>query len=158
MERGKQRVSDDLISISGMSIYSEHGLLLSEDISDFSKRDLLDQVRNLKREKTELEGTLRQIRMDSANEKRKQDRVIKDLMAQIRGFHMPQKPTDVSGPQETMALITDLKHQLEQMTSQNKSQTKLIERLVSERNHHLLEMARLKGNMEESTQLRGEVS
>ena len=41
---------------------------------------------------------------------------------------MTKYTMNVTGPQETMALITDLKHQLEQMTCQNKSQTKLIER------------------------------
>ena len=58
-----------------------------QDISDYSKRELLDQIKTLKKEKTELETTIKQLRCDSANEKRKQDKVIKDLMSQIRGFH-----------------------------------------------------------------------
>ncbi|XP_063676774.1 inner centromere protein-like [Bolinopsis microptera] len=158
-ERGKVRQMDDLISLSGMSVYSENGLMLNQDISDYSKRELLDQIKNLKKEKTELETTIKQFRCDGANEKRKQDKVIKDLMTQIRGFHnVPVKRQDSSGLQETMAMITDLRSQLEQMKSQNLSQTKLIERLVTERNQHLVEMARLKGNVEESIHLKEEVS
>ena len=66
-----------------------------QDISDYSKRELLDQIKSLKKEKSELETTIKQLRCDSANEKRKQDKVIKDLMTQIRGF--PYVPVQRQG-------------------------------------------------------------
>ena len=69
-----------------------------QDIGDYSKRELLSQIKNLKKEKTELETTIKQFRCDGANEKRKQDKVIKDLMTQIRGFHnVPVKRQDSAG-------------------------------------------------------------
>ena len=46
-------------------------------------------MRTLRREKGELEITIKQLRCDGANEKRKQEKVIKDLTTQIRGYHMP---------------------------------------------------------------------
>lgn len=46
-------------------------------------------MKGLKKDKAELETSIKQMRCDTANDKRKQDKVIKDLMTQIRGFHMP---------------------------------------------------------------------
>ena len=156
MERGRAR-EDDLISISGMSIYSasENGLMLNQEVNDVSKCDLLDKLRVARRDKSELEKTIKQLRCDMLNERRKQEKVIKELMAQIRSFHMPLQRSEST--QETVAIISDLKAQIETLTSQNKTQTKLIERLVTERNHHLNELARLKGNIEECSQLKDEV-
>ena len=71
--------------------------IITQDIGDYSKRELLEQLRILRREKGECEVTIKQLRCDTANEKRKQDKVIKDLMSQIRGFHMPVQRQESTG-------------------------------------------------------------
>jgi len=161
-------VDDDLISLSGMSIYQENGLMLNEDIHQLNKTELVQNLIAVKKERKELEGSLKQLRCDMANDKRRHEKTVKDLMVQVRGIHMPGPPLSTDEPNippdstpsaaEYERQLAELRAQLEQGEVHKKAQSKLVERLIGERNHHLIELARLRGDGEEATQLREEVS
>lgn len=160
-------IDDDLISLSGMSIYQENGLMLNEDIHQLNKTELVQNLIAVKKEKKDLEANLKQLRCDMANEKRRHEKTVKDLMVQVRGIHMPGPPVINTEPDSQPAQpavaeyerqLTELRTQLEAAEVHKKAQSKLVERLIGERNHHLIELARLRGDGEEATQLREEVS